>query len=71
MSVQTIEKGVQLVSEAEVAKVLSVSRACLRRWRVRREGPPWLRVGDKLVRYDVAALRRWVEERAGAASDGA
>jgi predicted DNA-binding transcriptional regulator AlpA len=60
----------RLLSESQAAKVLCLSRACLRHWRVVGQGPPWIRLGARLVRYDMAALRRWIEERAGAASDG-
>jgi len=31
-----------------------VSLACLRYWRGRGVGPPWLRIGRRLVRYDLA-----------------
>jgi predicted DNA-binding transcriptional regulator AlpA len=59
------EYELRILSEGELARYLRVSRACLRRWRAVGQGPPWLRVGKRLVRYDMAALRRWIEERAG------
>ena len=54
-----------LADEREVSKKLLVSRATLRYWRARGQGPPWFRLESKLVRYDVAALREWIERQAG------
>jgi predicted DNA-binding transcriptional regulator AlpA len=59
------DSDLRLLSERETARRLCVSAACLRRWRHMRGGPPWCRVGERLVRYDLAELRRWVSERAG------
>jgi predicted DNA-binding transcriptional regulator AlpA len=56
---------VELLTEREVAAALRVSRAALRFWRARGGGPPWVRIGDRLIRYEVAALREWIENRAG------
>jgi predicted DNA-binding transcriptional regulator AlpA len=55
----------QLLSGRQVSSRFHVSEACLRRWRAIGQGPPWLRIGKRLVRYDVGALRRWLEEAAG------
>jgi hypothetical protein len=57
------EAALQLADERETAEMLRVSRASLRFWRARGGGPPWLRIGRRLVRYEAAALRRWIEER--------
>lgn len=59
------QTGFQLLNESQAAKILCVSRACLRHWRTHDGGPPWVRVGLKLVRYNVYALRAWIEEQAG------
>jgi predicted DNA-binding transcriptional regulator AlpA len=53
-----------LIDEREVSRRLSVSRGLLRYWRARGEGPPWIRVGERLVRYNLGVLRRWVEQQA-------
>jgi hypothetical protein len=66
MSANTADSELQLASEGRVAKLLIVSRGCLRNWRATGEGPPWFRLGDKLIRYDVSALRRWIEDQAKA-----
>jgi hypothetical protein len=54
-----------LLTERETARRLSVSPHALRYWRAHGGGPPWIRLGERLIRYDLAALRKWVEERAG------
>lgn len=66
MSADTVDSKIQLLSEVEAAKLLCLSRACLRHWRAVGAGPPWKRLGEKLIRYDLAELRRWVAEQAGA-----
>jgi predicted DNA-binding transcriptional regulator AlpA len=66
MNSEKRDSNLQLLSEPATARALQISRATLRAWRSRGAGPPWLRVGPRLVRYDVAALRQWIEERAGA-----
>ena len=49
-----------LLTEPEVADRLRVSLACLRRWRLERRGPRFLKVGS-LVRYPAEELNRWIE----------
>jgi excisionase family DNA binding protein len=49
-----------LLTESEVAARLRVSLACLRRWRLERRGPRFLKVGSR-VRYPVEELDRWIE----------
>jgi hypothetical protein len=50
----------ELITEVDVAKKLRVSLACLRRWRLERRGPPFLKVGT-LVRYRVDELSHWIQ----------
>ena len=63
--IPTAQQELSLLTERETARRLGVSSQALRRWRSIGAGPPWLRIGFRLVRYDLGALRRWVEERAG------
>jgi len=49
-----------LLTEPEVAERLRVSFACLRRWRLERRGPRFLKVGS-LVRYPADELNHWIE----------
>ena len=60
----------QLMTEREAAQALRISGACLRRWRSIGAGPPWLRIGKRCVRYEVAALREWIEHQRGARDVG-
>jgi predicted DNA-binding transcriptional regulator AlpA len=48
-----------LLTEPEVADRLRVSLACLRRWRLERRGPRFLKLGS-LVRYPVDELDSWI-----------
>jgi excisionase family DNA binding protein len=48
-----------LMTEEEVAKRLNVSVASLRRWRLLRKGPVFIKVGS-LVRYSREDLDSWL-----------
>lgn len=50
---------VNLMTEHEVSKRLNVSVASLRRWRLLRRGPVFLKVGS-LVRYSPEDLEAWL-----------
>jgi hypothetical protein len=50
---------VSLMTEHEVSKRLNVSVASLRRWRLLRRGPAFLKVGS-LVRYSPEDLEAWL-----------
>ena len=49
----------ELLNETEVAKKLRVSLACLRRWRLEKRGPVFLKIGP-LVRYRPEDLDVWI-----------
>lgn len=49
-----------LLTLDEVAELLAVPVRTLYTWRYRGEGPPALKIGGHL-RYDPAALRRWLD----------
>jgi len=49
----------ELLNETEVAKKLRVSLACLRRWRLEKRGPVFLKIGP-LVRYQAEDLDAWL-----------
>lgn len=51
-----------LLNEIEVAKHLQVSEACVRRWRLERRGPRYLKIGS-LVRYRPEDIQRWLMSR--------
>lgn len=48
--------------EREAAQALAVSPRTLQAWRRRGVGPPFVRLG-RAVRYDAAALERWIAAR--------
>jgi excisionase family DNA binding protein len=48
-----------LLTEEEVAERLHVSVASLRRWRLERRGPQFIKVGS-LVRYRPEGLETWL-----------
>jgi excisionase family DNA binding protein len=50
-----------LMTEIEVAKRLNVSVASVRRWRLERRGPAFVKVGA-LVRYHPEDLDAWLSE---------
>ena len=49
-----------LLTEEEVARQLHVSIASLRRWRLERRGPQFIKVGS-LVRYRPEEIESWLE----------
>ena len=62
-----METTARLLNEAATAEFLSLSRAYLRKLRMkggatRNPGPPYVRIGGA-IRYRVADLEEWVEER--------
>ena len=59
------ELQLELLTDRQVARMLNVSCAALRFWRSRGSGPRWCRVGQRLVRYDLVDLRRWIADQAG------
>ena len=55
-------ENLDLLTEEETATILQVHRATLSRWRQRGGGPPFVRLGPKLIRYRRSELRAWVAE---------
>lgn len=48
-----------LFTETQVSEILQVNLACLRRWRLRGEGPRYIKVGP-LVRYRPGDVDEWL-----------
>jgi predicted DNA-binding transcriptional regulator AlpA len=48
------------LNEIQVSEKIQVSLACLRRWRLRGEGPQYVKVGP-LARYRPEAIEQWVD----------
>lgn len=53
---------IRLLNEREVAALLGVSTATIRRWRLLSVGPKFLKLGAA-VRYREEDLSRWLESR--------
>ncbi|MFT7692261.1 MAG: putative DNA-binding transcriptional regulator AlpA [Candidatus Latescibacterota bacterium] len=51
-----------LLTTQEAAHRLGIAIGTLQNWRVRGEGPAFVKLGKKAVRYDPAALDRFVAE---------
>jgi predicted DNA-binding transcriptional regulator AlpA len=52
----------ELLTEHDVARVTCLSVASIRRWRLLRQGPKYLKIGAA-VRYKPANLAAWLESR--------
>jgi predicted DNA-binding transcriptional regulator AlpA len=51
-----------LVTERDVARMTGLSLASIRRWRVHRQGPKFLKIGAA-VRYRPEDVAAWLESR--------
>jgi len=49
----------------ELAEKIRIPVGTLKRWRLRKQGPPWVRWG-KHVRYPVAGVESWMAESSAA-----
>lgn len=60
--ISDIDKPIQeaLIDEHQVAEMLSISVATVRRWRVVKLGPPYRKIG-RLVRYERASIEAWLK----------
>jgi predicted DNA-binding transcriptional regulator AlpA len=54
-----------LLDEKDVARATRMSLATIRRWRLQRTGPRWIKVGGTAVRYRAADLARWIDSLPG------
>jgi predicted DNA-binding transcriptional regulator AlpA len=52
----------ELLTERDVARVTGMSVASVRRWRLRREGPRYLKLGAA-VRYRPEDVAAWLDSR--------
>jgi predicted DNA-binding transcriptional regulator AlpA len=58
-----------LLNEQEVATRLSISIPTVRRWRLLRQGPKYLKVGSTSVRYRPEDVESWLDSRPAGGSD--
>ena len=60
---EIVPKGpLQLLNEHAVAELLGVSVATVRRWRLLRQGPKFIRVGAASVRYRPEDVKTYIEQ---------
>ena len=52
----------KLLTDCEVAELLSLSVASIRRWRAMGIGPAWLKLGGS-VRYNPVDIETWMSEQ--------
>lgn len=57
-----------LLTRPQLAEYLRVSAGYLAHAAIRGEGPPYLRVGARAVRYDLVAVRAWLADQTKAAA---
>lgn len=57
-----------LLTVEDAAARLKISKHTLNRWRVTGEGPPFIKYGPRLVRYDKSALEHWASARTRAST---
>ena len=50
----------KLYREAEVGEILNINVQTLRQWRCAKEGPAFLKIGRKSVRYPASALLEFI-----------
>jgi predicted DNA-binding transcriptional regulator AlpA len=54
----------QLYSTKQLSKLLAVSEQLIELWRHRGEGPRWVKLGARCIRYKRTDLLVWLNERA-------
>jgi predicted DNA-binding transcriptional regulator AlpA len=52
-------------TEVEVEALTGIKRKTLQGWRLRRQGPRYIKVGRRLVRYPAEDLHGWINSRSG------
>jgi len=63
MSTVIDESGVIQYNEAQTARLLGLSRKTLQKFRLTGEGPRYIRVSARCVRYRIADIRVWQESK--------
>lgn len=53
----------ELLTSEQVARMLAMSPMTVRRLRMSGEGPPWIRVGKRAIRYRRGDVEAWLRRR--------
>jgi predicted DNA-binding transcriptional regulator AlpA len=59
----SVQIAAEYVDSNAAAAILGTTARALENMRHRRVGPPFVRLGRKLVRYRVAAIHEWMSAR--------
>ena len=54
--------SLSLLTEKEASEILKIPMNTLRRWRWSGDGPNFLKLGSRCVRYDLAELNAWLNK---------
>ena len=57
-----MEEGEELITEEQVAELLTVSVSTVRRLRVSGKGPRYIRVSERVVRYKRRDVLAWMDQ---------
>lgn len=55
-------KAPKYLTTNQVADILGLTPGTLRSWRIRKQGPPYLKIGV-LCRYDESELNEWIKQK--------
>ena len=58
-----LHEGPRLLTTDEAGEILGLTRRAMEERRRRGSGPPYIRVGGSTVRYRLADLEEWLDER--------
>lgn len=58
-----MDTNASLFNEREVARITNMSVASVRRWRLLRQGPRFIKVSKSAVRYRPEDVSAWLESR--------
>lgn len=57
----------KLLTTRQVAEMLNIKPVTLKVWRIRGQGPAWVKVGSKAVRYHMADIQDFIRSTSRAA----
>ncbi len=50
------------LNTVQAASILGLKPSTLEAWRMYGRGPPWIRMGPRIVRYRLSDLNQWISE---------
>jgi predicted DNA-binding transcriptional regulator AlpA len=53
----------QYLTSDEAADYFGISSATLRNWRARGDGPPYIKVNPRVIRYQLLELEAWMDTK--------